>query len=137
LPFFLIRLVGHTDIAPYALEWSKTQNRIASGGKDTKVLIWDIEDYQSTVPSNLLLFNKRELNAINSSEKYTNIKLQAKREFKGHSACVEDVSFHPKDREVLISVGDDKKLICWDTRTDTPSFEVRDRSFILLTSKDS
>ena len=118
--------MGHTDIAPYALDWAKTQNRIASGGKDSKVLIWDIEDYQSSVPSNLLLFNKRELNAIHNTEKYTNIKLYPKREFKGHTACIEDVSFHPKDREVLMSAGDDKKLICWDTRSETPSFEVYD-----------
>lgn len=119
------RLVGHTDVASYALDWAKTHNRIASGGRDAKVLIWDIEDYQSNIPSNLLLFNKRELNALSSTEKYTNVKLFAKREFKGHSGPVEDVTFHPKDKEVLMSVGDDRKLICWDTRSETPCFDVR------------
>ena len=126
----MFRLAGHTDIAPYALDWSKTHNRVASGGRDAKVLIWDIEDYQSNLPYNLLLYNKRELNAINNTEKYTNVKLFPKREFKGHTACVEDLSFHPKDRETLISVGDDKKLICWDSRSDVPCYEVHYLSWI-------
>ena len=116
--------MGHTDIAPYALDWAKTHSRIASGGKDNKVLIWDIEDYQSSVPSNLLLFNKRELNAINTSEKYTNIRLTPKQEFLGHTACVEDISFSPKDKDIFLSAGDDKKVICWDARSGTSAYEV-------------
>jgi len=121
-----LRLVGHSDIAPYALDWAKTHSRIASGGKDNKVLIWDIEDYQSSVPSNLLLYNKRELNAINSSEKYTNIRLNPRTEFLGHTACIEDISFSPKDKDIFVSAGDDKKVICWDARSGTASFEMTD-----------
>jgi WD domain, G-beta repeat. len=114
------------------LDWAKTHSRIASGGKDQKVLIWDIEDYQTSLSSNLILFNKRELNAINSTEKFTNVKIQPKREFLGHTDAVEDVCFHPKNREVLISVSDDKRVICWDTRSDVPSYEV---SMLLLCLK--
>jgi histone-binding protein RBBP4 len=124
--------VGHTEIAPYALDWAKTHNRIASGGRDKTVLIWDIEDYQTNLSSNTILFNKRELNAINNTEKFTNVKIQPKRDFIGHTDAVEDVCFHPKNKEVLISVGDDKRILQWDTRSENASFEVTKSSSLII-----
>ena len=76
------------------------------------------------MPSNLLLYNKRELNAIHNTEKYTNIRLSPKAEFLGHTACIEDISFSPKDKDLFMSAGDDKKVICWDARSGTSAYEV-------------
>ena len=109
-------MTGHVGPAPYALEWANNNSRIASGGSDNKVLIWDIEDYQTSMSTNLLM-NKRELNAINHSNDFSNLKIQAKYELKGHTDCVEDLSFHSKNKEILCSVGSDKRLIGWDIRT--------------------
>jgi hypothetical protein len=39
-------LIGHTTKAPsFALSWAKNCYRIASGGKDLAILIWDIDNY--------------------------------------------------------------------------------------------
>ena len=112
----IFRLTGHQGMAPYALEWANNNSRIASGGSDNKVLIWDIEDYQTSMSTQLLM-NKRELNAINHSNDCSNLKIQAKYELKGHTDCVEDLSFHSKNKEILCSVSSDKSMIVWDIRT--------------------
>jgi len=40
------RLIGHSSKTPsFALDWAKNNYRVGSGGKDTNVLIWDVEDY--------------------------------------------------------------------------------------------
>lgn len=109
--------MGHQDVASYALEWANNNNRIASGGRDCKVLVWDIEDYKTSMSTHMLM-NKRELNAINHSNDFSNLRIQARVELKGHSDCVEDISFHSKNKDILCSVGDDKRLIGWDVRAD-------------------
>lgn len=38
-------LKGHTDIACYALDWHKTQPIVASGGRDNKILLWNLDEY--------------------------------------------------------------------------------------------
>ena len=38
-------LEGHEDVADYALAWSPTAPIIASGGKDKKILLWNIENF--------------------------------------------------------------------------------------------
>ena len=57
--------------------------------------------------------NKRELNSIGMRD---NLKVSYISELKGHDQMIEDISFHPKYRDVLMSVGDDKKIIGWDLR---------------------
>ena len=84
-------------MAPYALEWANNNNRIASGGRDRRVLVWDVEDYQTSMSTHMLM-NKRELNAINHNNDFSNLRIQAKVELKGHTDCVEDVSFHSKNK---------------------------------------
>ncbi|CAI5980943.1 unnamed protein product [Closterium sp. NIES-65] len=37
--------------------------------------------------------------------------------FKGHTATVEDVCFHPSHSQQFCSVGDDSRLLLWDART--------------------
>lgn len=34
----------------------------------------------------------------------------------GHEGSVEGLSFSPKDKDILVSVGVDKKIIGWDAR---------------------
>ena len=36
-------LEGHEEVADYALAWSPVAPIIASGGKDKKILLWNIE----------------------------------------------------------------------------------------------
>ena len=38
-------LEGHEAVADYALAWSPTAPIIASGGKDKKILLWNIENF--------------------------------------------------------------------------------------------
>jgi len=32
---------------------------------------------------------------------------------------IEDISFNPKDSDLLVSVGDDRKILIWDLRINT------------------
>lgn len=38
-------LEGHEAVADYALAWSPTAPIIASGGKDKKILLWNLETF--------------------------------------------------------------------------------------------
>eukprot|EP00353_Schmidingerella_taraikaensis_P001587 CAMPEP_0185599610 /NCGR_PEP_ID=MMETSP0434-20130131/82823_1 /TAXON_ID=626734 ORGANISM="Favella taraikaensis, Strain Fe Narragansett Bay" /NCGR_SAMPLE_ID=MMETSP0434 /ASSEMBLY_ACC=CAM_ASM_000379 /LENGTH=98 /DNA_ID=CAMNT_0028229073 /DNA_START=509 /DNA_END=805 /DNA_ORIENTATION=- len=38
-------LEGHEAVADYALAWSPTAPIIASGGKDKKILLWNLENF--------------------------------------------------------------------------------------------
>ena len=38
-------LEGHEAVADYALAWSPVAPIIASGGKDRKILLWNIESF--------------------------------------------------------------------------------------------
>ena len=43
----------------------------------------------------------------------------------GHKSIVEDVAWHELHADIFASVGDDRKLMIWDTRKGmNPSFEV-------------
>jgi hypothetical protein len=39
------RLVGHTDVAAYALDWSPHDPIVASGGRDRQILLWNVDNY--------------------------------------------------------------------------------------------
>jgi WD40 repeat protein len=45
------------------------------------------------------------------------MKLTFKYELTGHQGSVEGLSFSPKDKDLLVSVGVDKKIIGWDLRS--------------------
>ena len=49
--------------------------------------------------------------------------------FQDHESVVEDVSWHLKNENLFGSVGDDCRLIIWDSRTNRPqhSFQVHDK----------
>ena len=40
--------------------------------------------------------------------------------FRGHTGVVEDVAWHGKHPDIFGSVGDDKRLMIWDLRSDSP-----------------
>ncbi|SAM02247.1 hypothetical protein [Absidia glauca] len=90
-----LRLKGH-DKEGYGLAWnphSAKVNHLLSAGFDSVICEWDI-------------------NASNQDNK----ELQPLRVYKGHTAGVEDVAWHSQADHLFASVGDDKRLMIWDTR---------------------
>ncbi|KAJ3137280.1 CCR4-Not complex caf1 ribonuclease subunit Caf1 [Geranomyces variabilis] len=93
-----IKLEGHTKEG-YGMSWHPTlAGRLVSGSEDTTICEWDITGY--------------------TKEKRT---MTAKRTYTGHTAWVEDVAWSELCEPLFASVGDDKKLMIWDTRN--PSSE--------------
>ncbi|KAK4685795.1 histone-binding protein RBBP4, partial [Tremellales sp. Uapishka_1] len=93
-----IRLRGQSKEG-YGLSWSKVKSgHILSASEDTTVAHWDINSY---------------------SKKDTS--LQPIRQYTGHASNVGDVDWHPNNDYMFGSVGDDKMLMIWDTRSDNSS----------------
>ncbi|ORY93041.1 WD40-repeat-containing domain protein [Syncephalastrum racemosum] len=93
-----IQLLGH-DKEGYGLAWNPHKSRsshLLSAGFDSRICQWDI---QSSA------LEKRSLNAM--------------RIYEGHSAAVEDVAWHTHYENVFASVGDDSKMLIWDTRNES------------------
>eukprot|EP00127_Corallochytrium_limacisporum_P005227 Clim_evm44s201 gene=Clim_evmTU44s201 len=90
---YLIRLKGHKKEG-YGLSWNPiNEGHLLSGSEDQTVCLWNI-------------------NAIGSRSGL----LEAQRTFTGHADVVEDVAWHKLHEALFGSVGDDKKLMIWDTR---------------------
>jgi histone-binding protein RBBP4 len=88
-----IRLTGHKNEG-YGLSWSgQKEGYLLSGSDDAQICVWDIQGLPD---------GASELAALQT--------------YKGHVGVVEDVAWHPHDANIFGSVGDDKKLILWDTR---------------------
>jgi len=96
-------LTGHKKEG-YGLSWNPNKKGfLLSGSDDSQVCLWDIN------------------NPTGKSVAATSIFAGAK----GHTSVVEDVAWHAHHAEIFGSVGDDKKLLIWDTRTPgTPKHEV-------------
>eukprot|EP00828_Plagiopyla_frontata_P048904 TRINITY_DN9548_c0_g1_i1.p2 TRINITY_DN9548_c0_g1~~TRINITY_DN9548_c0_g1_i1.p2 ORF type:complete len:381 (-),score=61.22 TRINITY_DN9548_c0_g1_i1:11-1153(-) len=109
-----LTLVGHEQSSVFALDWSQVGYRIISGGKDNKVLMWDIEDYQAKLAFSSFQTGKRELNSITSMDQ--NVQLYPIYSLEGHTQSIEDVCFHPSDKNMLVSASDDQTVIGWDVR---------------------
>ncbi|KAJ9127499.1 Histone acetyltransferase type B subunit 2 [Naganishia onofrii] len=90
-----IRLKGQRKEG-YGLSWSTLKTgHILSSSDDTTVAYWDVNAF--------------------SKQKGT---IEPLRQYRGHSSVVEDVDWHASDENMFASVGDDKKLMIWDTRSD-------------------
>ncbi|KAJ3019126.1 Histone-binding protein rbbp4, partial [Thoreauomyces humboldtii] len=88
-----IKLEGHTKEG-YGMSWHSSQaGRLITGSEDTTICEWDITG------------TNREKRTLAPSRTYT-----------GHTACVEDVAWSELCETIFASVGDDKKLLIWDTR---------------------
>jgi histone-binding protein RBBP4 len=97
-----IRLEGHTKEG-YGMSWHmKRPGVLLTASEDTTICSWDINGYT------------RDNRILEPFRVYT-----------GHTAWVEDVQWSPHVEHLFGSVGDDKKLMIWDTRTNAvskPSF---------------
>jgi len=88
-----LRLQGHKKEG-YGLSWSPyKEGHLLSGSDDCQICLWDL-----------------------SAAKQLNSSLEAKTIFTAHTSVVEDVAWHLHHDSYFGSVGDDKKLLIWDTR---------------------
>ena len=121
-------LKGHTDIAPFALGASCApgSGRLASGGRDALVVVWDAGDLASSLAGRAAggagVGAGAGAGAAGGGQT-----LEARYKLSGHDAQVEDVVFKPGCDHELASVGDDRALLFWDTRArggDKPTVSV-------------
>ena len=90
--------VGHSKEG-YAMAWSPHQSGLLlTGSEDGTVQLWDVTA------------------ACASKTRINQISPQAT--FAMHTATVEDVAWHGKDPNMMGSVGDDRRICIWDTRTE-------------------
>merc|ERR1719354_470185 len=87
------------------MSWhQKNKGHLLTASEDTTICHWDINSYT------------KENSTLSPSRVYT-----------GHTAWVEDVCYSPLVDSIFASVGDDKKLMIWDSRSadnSKPSFSV-------------
>ncbi|KAJ1648483.1 Histone acetyltransferase type B subunit 2 [Dispira simplex] len=99
-----IKLVGHRQEG-YGISWNpNVEGMIISASDDQTVCQWDIRGYT------------RETRVMEPYRVYT-----------GHTAVVEDVAWHALHDSLFASVGDDRRLLIWDTRsasTEVPAHSV-------------
>ena len=109
-----LTLTGHTDMSEYALAWCKHCPNLLSGGSDSKVVVWSLDDYFSSGSSGKGVNSKPD-----KSKGILGASLAPKVIFKGHTAAVEDVEFDPESRDGMqsCSVGDDRNILFWDGRS--------------------
>ena len=100
---------GDTGMAPYALDWSREEAIVASGGYDKNVLIWNVEHNLAKEKRLIIGGETRELKKAKRIPEY--MKLQ------GHEGNVEAVVFNPASANDLCSVSVDKQIIIWDLRS--------------------
>lgn len=90
-----LRLQGH-QTEGYGLAWSPyVEGHLLSGSDDAMICLWDIGQPPSS-------------GGI----------LKEKAKYKHHMGVVEDVAWHRRHVHLFGSVGDDKSLVIWDTRTE-------------------
>ena len=81
---------GHTKEG-YGLNWSPLEShQLLSGSDDATICLWDLKEAP--------------------------LQVEALRTWKGHKDVIEDVAWHRFSPSIFGSVGDDSKLILWDSR---------------------
>lgn len=89
-----IKLVGHKQEG-FGLDWSPvTSGRLASGGIDKVVCLWDVGAASAQSPV---------------------------RQLERHTEVISEVAWSGYQADLLASVGDDRKLILWDCRQNQPA----------------
>lgn len=89
--------IGH-DKEGYSMAWSPhDEGMLLTGSEDQTVKLWDVRSALAPKAS-----SGTQISAVST--------------FCGHSDIVEDVAWHAKDRHMMGSVGDDRKICLWDTR---------------------
>ncbi|CAD7696557.1 unnamed protein product [Ostreobium quekettii] len=107
-------LEGHQENAEYALGISTVHPMVASGGRDKKVLLWDLHD---AVTGLLAAGASESRPASSQSSPAKTPKLKERIMLEGHKDIVEDLVFQPGSGDCLASVGDDYNILLWDTRS--------------------
>ena len=105
-------LTGHRDNAEFALGTCAVEPLVASGGKDTQVLLWNLRDSG-------LLGHTGSNSGASGAAAGQSATLEARVRLEGHDDTVNDVSFVPDSAVELVSVSDDSSLLFWDTRAGT------------------
>ncbi|KAJ8515438.1 hypothetical protein ONZ45_g7158 [Pleurotus djamor] len=107
-----IRLVGQSREG-YGLAWNPNKSgHILGASEDMTICHWDVNSYTKA----------------KTSIEPTNV-------FRGHTSVVGDVDWNSKQENVFASVGDDKMLLIWDTRTPqgaTTKVEAHDREILAV-----
>lgn len=89
-----IRLKGHAGEG-YGMSWNTNKSgHLITGADDMLICHWDIS-----------AFTKESR------------QMQALRTYRAHTSVVEDVAWHTMHENIFGSVGDDRKLLLWDTRS--------------------
>ncbi len=84
----VVRLRGHQKEG-FGLSWNlKDKGTLLSGSDDSLICLWDVN--KNTVMDNNVRY------------------ITASRTFRAHEDVVEDVDWHPEQRNIFASVGDDK-----------------------------
>ncbi|KAG9296065.1 hypothetical protein G9A89_011917 [Geosiphon pyriformis] len=91
-----LKLHGHIKEG-YGVSWNPHKDgHLLDASEDMTICHWDITGY--------------------TKETHT---MDPFRVYRGHEAIVEDVAWHNLDPNIFGSVGDDQKLLIWDTRTES------------------
>jgi centriolar protein POC1 len=123
-------LIGHT-MAVFSLQYSPNSEYLVSGSRDAQVKIWDNKTYGliHNIPAHLFAVNHIAFHpslpyfATASMDK--NIKIWDAEEFKlrkiisrekGYDSHVLSINKLAWNGDQLLSVSDDKKIICWDIK---------------------
>ncbi|KAK1869447.1 hypothetical protein I4F81_011923 [Pyropia yezoensis] len=97
------RLSGHTKEG-YGLSWSLQQpGALASAADDGLVVTWDVGANGSAT--------------VGGGRGGRPAKLNPTATYAAHDGVVEDVAWHNHHAHLLASVGDDRRLLVWDTRS--------------------
>ena len=112
-----VQLLGHyqgegaSHPMYFALDTAAKEARVISGGPDQQVCVWGLDDYVTSLAG-------KETVVAEGGKGTTSALLQAREVYAGHTACVEDVCFHPFSADIFASVGDDRLLLLWDARVE-------------------
>ncbi|KAI9152510.1 Histone acetyltransferase type B subunit 2 [Blastocladiella emersonii ATCC 22665] len=91
-----LRLRGHTAEG-YGLSWSPVKaGQLLSGAEDTLICHWDVQQVTKDQGA-----------------------LDPFRVYRGHATVVSDVAWHKRHENIFASVGDDRRLLVWDTRSES------------------
>lgn len=92
---------GHTQEG-YGLAWSKLrEGYLLSGSQDSTVCLWDVQAGGG---------------GSNTAPEKAGRQVDPLAVFRGHTAGVEDIDWHPKDEHMIASVSDDRTIRVWDIR---------------------
>ena len=109
-------LAGFDGNADFALDTSADGLYVVSGSRDKRVMIWDVQSMLSK-SANTRTNNQTKIHPSFQSEL---------KHSKTHSDAAIGVCFNPVESARFASIGDDKKLLLWDTRHRNTAVQIVD-----------